>query len=120
MYVRRRAFPLDLVGIPADQDRKHIASRQYCVNLDFTAVQPASPACFSALQLEPIIFAVDGDVVNHRNRWVDAVAAWNAELAIDHIPTNPTRLPLPLSSSLGRQFHRRFGAPDSEMHSHSR
>jgi hypothetical protein len=42
-------FSFDFVGFPSDQDRKHIAPGQNCVNLYFAPIQAASPAGVDSL-----------------------------------------------------------------------
>src|ERR1700733_473935 len=66
MCIAGRMLALDLIGLPIDQNRKHVASRKHRVHLDVAAIQPAPPTGFLPLQFEPKTLSVDGYVVDHK------------------------------------------------------
>src|SRR5208283_2817206 len=105
MHIRRGPLPLNLVGFPPNQNRKHISPGKHCVHLHLTPIQTAPPACFCPLQFEPVIFAIDGDVVHHKR---------SASLV------SSARLSLLPSSNPTRRFRDRFSFQDSETRFHCR
>src|SRR5580692_4414594 len=67
ILVPGNALRLDLVSLVADTEGKHVRPNQHRINRDFVAVQTARPPALGSLDFEPVILAVDGDVVKHKN-----------------------------------------------------
>src|SRR5438477_12434692 len=69
MHLARNALALHFVGLVADAQRKYIGPRQHRVDFDFGSIEAAGPATVRSIQVEPVVLAVDGDVVSHEEQW---------------------------------------------------
>src|SRR5579862_4614607 len=108
-------FAFDLVGFPSDQDRKHIAPCQNCVDLDFATIQAAAPACVRTLEFKPVILSVDRNVIEHKKVAGWSEASYVPTQLVQHAVFNPTLRTLTPSSNLIRQLPRPFCSQDSEI-----
>jgi hypothetical protein len=59
-------FRLDLVSLVANAQGKYVRPRQHGIDRDFVAVQAARPSTLGSLDFEPVMLAVDADVVEHK------------------------------------------------------
>ena len=60
MHVAADAFAFHFVSLVADAERKHIGPRQDSVDFDFASIEPARPAAFGSIEIEPVALAIDG------------------------------------------------------------
>src|SRR5215469_10834287 len=77
MHVGRRALAFDLVRPSANDYRKHIPPRQHGIYLDGPPIETTLPPPVQSTQFEPVILAVDVDVVGHK-----ALSAISSQLSV--------------------------------------
>jgi hypothetical protein len=65
MHVNRCAFALDLVRLTADDHRENVAARQHGIDFNCSTIQMAFPTLIQAIQFEPVVLAVNVDLVSH-------------------------------------------------------
>jgi hypothetical protein len=68
MRLPGHSFALHFTRSIADAYRQHIRSRQHGVDFNFASIDPARPPTPRPIEVEPVVLAVNGDVVIH---WSD-------------------------------------------------
>ncbi len=71
MQIAGDSFTLHFICLGADSQREYVGAREHGVDFDLAAIQLTMPTALDLVQIEPVVLAVDGDVVVHEKQFAD-------------------------------------------------
>jgi hypothetical protein len=66
MQLVAHAFAFHLVSFVTETKRKDVGTREDGIHFDLAPIDAARPAAFDLIKVEPVVPAVDGDIVGHK------------------------------------------------------
>jgi hypothetical protein len=68
MHVPTDPLALHFVSLVAEAKRDDIGARQHGVDFYIAAIEAARPTAVRSVEIEPVVLAVDGNVVGHQSQ----------------------------------------------------